>query len=143
MTQKIRPISICIFYHKGRILATEAYDKVKKQYFYRSIGGGIEFQESGSEALIREVREELNTEITNIKLLGVFENIFVYNGKQGHEIVFVYDAKFKDKSFYKKENIPVLEGKIKSNAVWLTINKMPKDKPIYPDGLIKSIKKLI
>jgi hypothetical protein len=55
----------------------------------------------------------------------------------------VYDAKFKDKSFYKKENIPVLEGKIKSNAVWLTINKMPKDKPIYPDGLIKSIKKLI
>jgi hypothetical protein len=43
MKNKIRPIAICVFRHKDRILVAEGYDPVKKQTFYRPLGGVIEF----------------------------------------------------------------------------------------------------
>ncbi len=76
-------------------------------YYYRPIGGGIEFGESGSSALIREIQEEIKADITDIKYLGTIENIFTYNGDTGHELVMVYDATFVNKSFYQTE---FLEG---------------------------------
>lgn len=48
------------------------------------------------DAFIREIHEETETEITNIKYIGTLENIFTFNGGAGHEIVQVYDASFVD-----------------------------------------------
>ncbi|RDW17304.1 NUDIX hydrolase [Oceanobacillus chungangensis] len=98
---EIRPIVICIFINNDSILVAEGYDAVKKEYYYRPIGGGIEFGESSSSALIREVKEEIKADINELKYLGAVENIFTYNGDTGHEIVMVYDASFVDKSLYK------------------------------------------
>jgi hypothetical protein len=36
--------------------------------------------------------------------LGTLENIFIYNGDIGHEIVMVYDATFVDTSLYKTKS---------------------------------------
>lgn len=139
--KRIRPISICLFYNNGKILATKAFDEVKKETFYRSIGGGIEFGESGIEAIEREVTEELGVEIENIKELGIFESIFVYNGKQGHEFVMVFDADFKDKNFYNKNEIKVTEGDLVGTAYWLTIEEIINKKVIlYPESLPKLLK---
>lgn len=107
-------------------MATQGYDTVRKEIFYRPIGGGINFGETSRQALIREVKEELNTKITALKQIGIFENIFTYQGKRGHEIIYVYDAKFVDPKFYSKKKIVVNEEGVKSNADWLKISDLAK-----------------
>ena len=48
----------------------------------------------------REVLEEIGATITNLDFLDTIENLFTYNGDLGHEIVFVYNADFIEKSLY-------------------------------------------
>ncbi|WP_410983166.1 NUDIX hydrolase [Bacillus cereus] len=97
----IRPLVICLFSNNDSILVAEGYDSVSKEYYYRPIGGGIEYGELSSDALIREIQEEIKARITNLEYLGTLENIFTYNGEIGHEVVMVYDATFVDTSLYK------------------------------------------
>jgi 8-oxo-dGTP pyrophosphatase MutT (NUDIX family) len=135
----IRPIAICVFYHNGRILAAEGYDPTKQQHFYRPLGGSIEFGERSSETIARELREELGVEVKELRYLGTLENIFIYNGEQGHEIVLVYDGAFVDEQLYEQ---PVLHGYEADDgatftAVWLDLAaQRPESPPIYPDGLL-------
>ena len=105
----IRSIVICLFRSDSRILVSEGYDSVKGDHFARPLGGGVEFGEHSSDAIAREIREELGVEIESPKLIGVLENIFTYNGEQGHEIVFVYDAEFRDKDLYERAELPYHE----------------------------------
>ena len=81
-TTRIRPIAICLFRHNNRILVSEGFDSIRQDYYYRPLGGSIEYGETSREAVAREIREELGAEIENIRLLGVVENIFVYRGEQ-------------------------------------------------------------
>lgn len=56
-------------------------------------GGHIEFGETGREALLREIREELGLEAECGEFLGVVENAFEQNGKPHAEINLVYELK--------------------------------------------------
>ena len=96
---KIRPLAICVFSHQGRILVSEGYDSVKKQTFYRPLGGKIEFGEPSAETVRRELLEEIGYEVGDLHYLATLENIFTYNGQKGHEIILIYDGDFKDKGF--------------------------------------------
>lgn len=117
----IRPLVICVFQKGDNILVAEGYDPLKEDHFYRPIGGGIEFGENSEEALIREMREELGTEITDLTYLGTLENIFTFNGKRGHEIVRVYDASFVDDSFNTNDSF---EG-IEDNGETFNVMRIP------------------
>src|ERR687887_1952825 len=99
---RIRPLAICVFSHNGCILVAEGYDSVKDEYFYRPLGGGIEFGEPSVETICRELREELNVEVDkkSLKYLGAVENLFTFNGTPGHEIILIYDGAFKEPSLY-------------------------------------------
>lgn len=108
-TTGIRPIVICLFHNGNRILVSEGFDAIKQDYYYRPLGGGIEYGESSREAIVREIQEELGVEIENLKLLDVLENIFIYEGQKGHEIVFVFDAEFTEKSLYELDEIDGFE----------------------------------
>ena len=131
-----RPIVICLFSNNGRILADKARDSVKDQVFYRPLGGMIEFGEHSTDAIKREIFEETKQEIKNLKFLGSLENIFTYEGKEGHEIVLVYDAEFVNAELYEKEEIDVTEGSICSKAYWLPVNDCIEGKfRVYPDGI--------
>ena len=90
----IRVVSLCVFRNGSRILVGRAFDDVKQQHFFRPLGGSVEFGETTAEALRREMREELRTEIVDLVQLGVLENIFTYRGEPGHELVIVFDAGF-------------------------------------------------
>ena len=61
--KRIRPLAICIFRHHDRILVAEGYDPVKKEYFFRPLGGGIEFGELSRETVCRELMEEIHAEV--------------------------------------------------------------------------------
>ncbi|MGB3311121.1 MAG: NUDIX hydrolase [Nodosilinea sp.] len=115
---RIRPISICLLRRGEEILVHESYDSVKGEGFARPLGGGIDFGETSAQAAIREIKEELGVDIAEVELVGIVENIFVYEGEPGHEIVFVYDGRFLDESLYGQESLSAVEGNQQFKAVW-------------------------
>lgn len=58
--------------------------------FWTFPGGRAELGEPLAEGLRREMREELETEVTVERLLWVVENFFTYDGKAYHELGFYF-----------------------------------------------------
>ncbi len=136
----IRAQALCVFYNEGRILVYEGSDSVKNETFSRPLGGGIHFQEKGTDAAKREIFEELGEETENIVFIGVLENIFTYEGEPGHEIVLIFDGKLKNTVLYKEERLKTLEGPKSGYTVWKKIDDFKKNKQIlYPEGLLKML----
>jgi len=134
---KIRTIAIGIFRQDDRIFVMEGYDPLKKQTFYRPLGGSIEFGEKAQDSLKRELMEEANAEITNVRYLGTVENIFTYNGEMGHEIVLVYEADFIDSSIYEQEYMDCHEDDgAPFKAVWKSLDEFGVEGPLYPESLL-------
>ncbi len=139
--KRIRPLAICLFRHHDRILVAEGYDSVKDEYFYRPLGGGIEFGETSRETICRELMEELNVEVDQDSLtyLGTVENIFHFNGTPGHEIVLIYDGTLKELGLYEQAELTGKELNGEDNrAVWMSVNEFSSGKSIlYPTGLLE------
>jgi 8-oxo-dGTP pyrophosphatase MutT (NUDIX family) len=136
--EHIRPIVVCLFRNGGRILVEEHPDSSKQDYFCRPLGGAIEFGEHSRDAIVREIREELGAEIANLHLVGVLENHFVYEGQPGHEIVFVYDAHFLDKSLYHQKVIQGYEHGNSSHftAQWRSVEQIEQSQVrLVPEGI--------
>jgi 8-oxo-dGTP pyrophosphatase MutT (NUDIX family) len=136
---RIRPIVICLFHNGDRILVSEAYDSSKGDYFCRPLGGGIEFGEQSQDAMLREIREEVGAEVENLELVGVLKNIFIYEGEQGHEVVFIYDAEFANKSLYGRDEIHGYESGIDTNFVakWQSVEEINRrGVRLVPEALI-------
>ena len=95
---------------------------------------GIESEES--EMILREVQEELGQSITDLRLLGTLESLFIYNGKSGHEIVQVYDASFTDPSVYRHAQIKGHESDGAPFTVrWHDSSSFSEQAPLVPKGL--------
>ncbi len=134
--KEIRPIVLGVVKRGNKILVSEGYDKVKKETFYRSIGGGIEFLENSKDALKREFKEELNININVGEFLGISENIFVYNGKNAHELILFYDVSIDESDF--KEKYHIIDDNCETDAIWIDINKFKnKELKIYPEQIFK------
>jgi len=119
--------------HDGKLLAGKGYDKTKDEHFYRLLGGGVDFQETSEEAIRREIKEEINSGIDNLKLLDTVESIFEYNGEKGHEICFVYGGELTNKSLFNKEKIHIVEETYEFDAHWVPVREfLEKDTPLYP-----------
>lgn len=58
-------------------------------------GGHIEFGETGAEALVREIKEELGVDSSCGEFLGVVENSFLQHGRPHAEINLVYRLNLK------------------------------------------------
>lgn len=101
--EKIRTIVLGIFLHDNRLLVFRGDDPERGVVFYRPLGGGIEFGERGCDAFVREMREELGAEVTDVRYLGTLENIFTHRGRRGHEIVLLYEGQFTDPGLYERE----------------------------------------
>jgi 8-oxo-dGTP pyrophosphatase MutT (NUDIX family) len=109
---------------------------MKHHSYCRPLGGGIEFGETSAEAIVREIREELRAEITNLRLIGTLENIFTYLGSPGHEIIQIYDGEFVDHGLYE---LPYLLGAESDGtafkAFWRDPSYFSASLPLYPGGL--------
>ena len=131
----IRVLAICVFRNGRKILVARGRDGTKGEQFLRPLGGEVEFGETAAEALVREIREELGHEIRDLAQLAVLENLFRYEGEQGHEVVFVFDARFDDPSAYKRRELPLQEAVWDGAARWIDLDDLPPD-PLYPKGLL-------
>jgi NADH pyrophosphatase NudC (nudix superfamily) len=61
LDRRIRPLALAyVKNQRGQILLHKLFDSVKNETFYRPLGGGIEFQESGHIAVEREILEEID-----------------------------------------------------------------------------------
>jgi ADP-ribose pyrophosphatase YjhB (NUDIX family) len=120
--KQIRPIAVAAIKHPdGRYFVFIGYDKNIDKKFYRMQGGGIEFGEPAKDALMREFREEFDAEIKVGNLIYVKEWLYEFEGEPGHQIVFLYEAEFADKSLYSKERIPNNDA---ADGVWLHIPEL-------------------
>lgn len=123
-----------MFRDGDRILVAPGFDRVKDERYYRPLGGAVEFGERAVDALRREIREEIGAEIVAPVRLGVLENLFTCDGRAGHEVVFVFDARLADARLYAEASLPLLEAGWIGPATWLDL-EAPEDAPLYPDGL--------
>lgn len=137
----IRPLAICVFSRRGRILVNEVHDPAQGPSFFRPLGGGIEFSETSDQTIVREIREELNAEVKNLRLIGTLENIFTYLGIPHHEIVQVYDAEFVDRSIYEFASVTGTESSGKPfRATWRDLDSFAPESALVPEGLLQLLR---
>ena len=137
----IRPLALGIVWRGQALLVFEGYDRVKRETFYRPLGGGIEFGEHSQDAIRREFREELGAELADVRYVATLENIFICDGRGGHEIVLLYEVTLADPSFYRRETFEVREEEARYVARWMPLLGFGADgPPLYPDGLLELVR---
>lgn len=137
MRSTIRPIAIGIFRRDDRMLVGHGHDGLKGERFCRPPGGAIEFGERAANALRREIREEIRTEITTPHLLAVLENMFTLEGVPQHELIFVFEASFLDPHFYQLPELPLYEPGWDGPLTWEVVDSFRNGpRPLYPEGLL-------
>lgn len=94
-------------------------------------GGHIEFGETGREALVREVKEELGVDSKAGDFLGVVENAFLQKGERHQEINLVYTL-----------NVTGAETPM-SQEDWIEFEWCPLDKLDEANLLPEEMKKLV
>ncbi|MBD1910469.1 MULTISPECIES: NUDIX domain-containing protein [unclassified Leptolyngbya] len=135
---QIRVIAICVFRCEDEILVAEEFDHVKETPFYRPLGGGVEPGELAIAAIQREILEELEESIHQVQLLGVLENLFEYEGKPGHEIVFVFDGQFVNPDITQQTILRGMDsGDHVIQARWRSLDSFDSYHRLVPEGLMQ------
>ena len=116
----------------GALLVSESPDPL----FQRPLGGHVEFGEYALETVHREFREELDRELADVRLLGVLENIFGWQGQTQHEVVFIFSAAFAAADAYEVEEQLILDNPDR-RVLWRPAGAVSP--PLYPAGLSELI----
>jgi ADP-ribose pyrophosphatase YjhB (NUDIX family) len=101
--------------------------------FHRPLGGHVEFGEYALDTVQREFREEIEQDITAVRLAGVLENIFEWGGATQHEIVFVFTAAFADERAYEIPEQVILDDRESTPVIWRAPHAASP--PLYPVGV--------
>ena len=101
----------------GALFVEEGHDPSDGHVFQRPLGGEVEFSELSEHTVTREFMEEMGLVVRTTGLLGVVENLFQFDGKDGHEVVFLYSAEFEDHSVYGADRIPRLDD-VDATILW-------------------------
>jgi len=132
----MRAVALCLLEHQGRLLLQEFWHEHEHYHYYRPPGGGIEHGERAGDAVRREMREELDTEIADPELIDVLENIFEYGGETKHEIVFLFRARVLDDRITSVPELQLLDNTYNFRAVWKPLQELIRqDVMLYPVAL--------
>ena len=133
----IKVKSYAVIRKGSAILVNEVRESDGSLKGFRIPGGHVEFGETGLETIHREIMEEIKAPLANVTRIDVLENHFVYNGKPGHEVIFLHKADFDDASFYERETIQAFEDDGTAFTLfWLDLSKnLPEGTDIFPSGL--------
>jgi ADP-ribose pyrophosphatase YjhB (NUDIX family) len=138
----VRPLAIVVVRHPdGRVLVAPGFDHVKGQRFYRPLGGEVEFGERAEEAARREIHEEIGAEVEDLRLLATFENIYVYRGRPGHELIWCFEGRLADRGLYEQDEIMAEEGEAAFVVQWVPLDTFRSgETPLYPEGLLELLR---
>jgi 8-oxo-dGTP pyrophosphatase MutT (NUDIX family) len=137
---KIKPKAMGIFAHDGRMLVMDCFDTVKQKPFYRLLGGHIEFGELAPETFRREMMEELGTEVEVYEQLDVVQNVFTFEGKPHHEVIFIHRVGFADLAYYAREDLRNIEPGMDEPFPWVPISDILNGpKPLFPNTDYKAL----
>jgi ADP-ribose pyrophosphatase YjhB (NUDIX family) len=101
--------------------------------FHRPLGGHVEFGEYALDTVHREFQEEIGQALTGVRLAGVLENIFQWDGATQHEIVFIFTAAFADEAAYEIPEQTILDAREANRVIWRTPEAAGP--PLYPAGV--------
>ena len=137
-SERIRTVAVALCRDGDRILVERGYDRVRDQHFYRAIGGGVEFGERAAVAVEREWREELDLALEAPALLGVLENLFTYDGRDWHEVVFVFAASVSDPRAHERDEFEAVDTDgARHVAVWVPLDGLRDGAtPLSPPGVL-------
>lgn len=110
-----RAVVVC----DGKILLCQS--KGKSNYFFP--GGHVEFDEDIVTALKREIKEEVDVDVLSTQFIGLWENQFMQEGVQKHEINIMFEAKLGS------SDIKNMEDHIESK--WMPLVEF-KDEKVLP-----------
>jgi ADP-ribose pyrophosphatase YjhB (NUDIX family) len=114
----------------GALLVSESPEPL----FQRPLGGHVEFGEYALDTIRREFGEEIGQALTDVRLLGVLENIFGWRGGTEHEVVFIFAAAFLDQAAYEiQEQLIRDDTEPKNRVLWRAADAVSP--PLYPAGL--------
>lgn len=135
--QHIRVLALGVLLWHDHVLCAEGYDTVKQQTFYRPLGGGVEFGERAEDAARRELIEEIALPVEVRACLGVTENLFTYQGRQGHEVAFEYLCEpAEGHAPASLDPMTCIEGDYSFTARWLPLAEvLAGTHLVYPEGL--------
>ena len=100
--------------------------------FQRPLGGHVEFGEYALDTVRREFGEEIGQELTDVRLLGVLENIFGWRGGTEHEVVFIFAAALASAAAYEIEEQRIRDN-LDRRVLWRPAAAVSP--PLYPAGL--------
>lgn len=123
-----------IIIHDGAVLLHRAEGSIG----YAFPGGHVSFGETSEEALKRELREEISTEIDVLGVRWVAENFFSWDQRSWHQLCLYYDVQLPKNSELQRSGsfnaIDVLEGQsIKLTFSWIPLESLSEIK-IYPSN---------
>lgn len=127
-----------IFIYKDKVLV----DKYGKDKFCLP-GGYVEIGEISSDAMIRELKEEINLDFEILSFGGVIENFFTnIKSQKTHGIEFYYYVRLKNEKDYNLIDYDRVENDhgtiIHHHFKWIKINELNKFK-LMPQEIIKYI----
>jgi ADP-ribose pyrophosphatase YjhB (NUDIX family) len=121
----------------GALLVSES-DSGSEPLFQRPLGGHVEFGEYAVDTIHREFGEEIGQVVTDVRLLGVLENIFGWRGGTEHEVVFIFAAAFLDEAAYEIEEQLIRDDtEPRDRVIWRAADAVSP--PLYPAGLSELI----
>ena len=84
-------VALIINQHSELLVATRAKDPAKGTFDLP--GGFVDMYETGEETIKREVKEETNLDVKELKYLFSIPNIYIYSGFEVHTLDLVYLCK--------------------------------------------------
>ena len=120
-----------IIIHNNKLLIM----KDERSPYYYIPGGRVAINELSEDAIVREIREELNADVKVNRMLWVNENFFHEErlGEKFHEICFYYLLDIIDDKLLNEDNEFMRKDTENQNLTfcWKDLNKI-KDLNIYP-----------
>lgn len=131
----MRAVALCLLEHQNLLLLQEFWHEHDHYHFYRPPGGGIEQGELATDAIRREMQEELGTEISTPQLVTVLENIFDYGGAVKHEIVFLFRASVLEERITGVPEVELMDTHA-FRAIWMPVGALLRQEVVlYPVAL--------
>jgi DivIVA domain-containing protein len=137
VVNRVRAVAVAVLYHRGRMLATEHPDPETGRMVYRPPGADIAFGERGHETVAKAFRDEFGAGLVDIRPLATLESIHRFGGREGHELVLVYEAAPADPGVWAQQRLIGRRGGTTTTAVWVPTEVFRRgEAALLPDGLV-------